>query len=184
MTQPRWWSQGQRPRSVHSLTFPTILYIITSTSPRWRGFGLFLHAAPNGRLSVTRNEHHWDEMKSLPGLSGQHIQPSPRWTTASCRPPGSPPTSSPPAPALVVKGRLPARGGWRFAHGLEWPRTLRESPSINMHHSYLNRAWGLSGKHKTGGTASSFMLHTLSWEKCIQSDLTNRLATSISASFW
>lgn len=124
--------------------------------PTLGGFGLFSEGTPFC--------HHWDEMKSLTGLSGQHIQPSPRWTTASCRPPGSPPTSSPPAPALAVKSRLPARGGWRLP--VESPRTLRESPSISQHHSYLNGAWGLSGKYKTGGTASSFMLHTLSWEKC------------------
>ncbi|KAI4829849.1 hypothetical protein KUCAC02_001514, partial [Chaenocephalus aceratus] len=36
----------------------------------------FYPAAPNGCLSIARNEHHRDEVKSLKGLSGQHMQPS------------------------------------------------------------------------------------------------------------
>ncbi|KAK1890793.1 Peroxidasin, partial [Dissostichus eleginoides] len=36
----------------------------------------FYPAALNGWLSIARNEHHRDEVKSLKGLSGQHMQPS------------------------------------------------------------------------------------------------------------
>lgn len=82
---------------------------------------------------------------------------TPTHTIASTSPPGgwlvhpfhcicpraAPPLSphlSTPAPAPVVPGPLPSRGGRLLL--VESPRTLREAPSINKHHSYLNRARG------------------------------------------
>lgn len=40
------------------------------------GVGLLYTAFLNRWFSIASNEHHWDEVKSLKELSGQHMQPS------------------------------------------------------------------------------------------------------------
>lgn len=118
--------------------------ILTPSLPRswWCWFALCCFFL-NGWLFIAGNEHRWDEVKSLKGLSGQHMQPSPRCTTASCLPPWLTSHLLLPSPALalVVKGLLPARGG-RLLLLLELPRPLKGALSINRDCNSLNRARG------------------------------------------
>lgn len=128
-------------------------------------------------------------MKSLKGLSGQHMQPSQdvRPQAASPTPPGSPPTSPAPlpslqTPALVVKGLLPARGGrllllFGNCHG--HLKGLSQSTGTA---TPLNGSRGSLEKYKTRSSSSSRMLHALSVQKKITNvfnwNLTNRVEVS------
>lgn len=117
------------------------------------GVGLWHTAVPNGWLSFARNEHCWDEEKSLKGLSGQHMQPSQDvWLQAAFLLAHLPPPIPLPAPALVVKSLLPARGGQLLLLDLPFP--LKESLSINRGSNSLNATWGSAENTKQKAACS------------------------------
>lgn len=162
-------------------------------SARPDGDGLFYAAALYGWLSIARNEHHRDEVKPLKGPSGQHMQPSQDARPQSCLPSGSPPTSVPlQTPALAVEGPYPARRGRLLLLGLPGP--LTGTPSINRDRKLSQKGRVGGGRyhrkiqnkkqHLISQCCSPVALRVQGQKKCIQFDLTNRLAVSLSDLFW